>query len=88
LNDLQITLFDEKAYLIMFASGVLHSSPRAARVSSMRCDSLKPSGNCDIILAASEMSHCSTSIPALDAKVLTIGSKLYVARAGASSVTV
>ena len=50
--------------LMMFASGVLASSPSSASASGTRCSSSRRSGNCARMRPASEMSRSSTSTPA------------------------
>jgi hypothetical protein len=72
--------------LMMFASGVVTSSPSSASASGTRCSSLSSSGNWERIRAAREMSRSSTSTPAAPAKASMIGRNEWVASAGASSV--
>ena len=67
--------------LMMFASGVLASSPSSASASGA-CP------NWARIRPASEMSRSSTSTPACPANARMMGRKECVARAGASSVYV
>ena len=74
--------------LMMFASGVLASSPSSARASAMRWPSSRHSGKTAMIRPASEMSRVSTVTPACEAYAWTTGRNEYVARAGASSVCV
>ena len=74
--------------LMMFASGVLASSPSSVSASGTRCSSVSRSGNCARMRPASEMSRSSMSTPAWAAYASTIGSSECVASAGASSVYV
>ena len=74
--------------LMMFASGVLASSPSSASASGTRCSSVSGSGNWARIRPASEMSWSLTSTPACPANASTIGRSECVANAGASSVYV
>ena len=68
--------------LMMFASGVLASSPSSASASGVS------GSNWARIRPASEMSRSSISTPAGAANALMIGSSDWVASAGASSVWV
>jgi hypothetical protein len=74
--------------LMMFAWGVLASSPSSASASSMRCPASRYSGKPEMIRPAREMSRVSTRTPAVEAYAWTTGRNEYVARAGASSVCV
>ena len=74
--------------LMMFASGLVASSPSSASASSIRCSSVSRSGNCAMIRPASEMSRVSTPTPAFAAYASMIGLNEYVASSGASSVSV
>ena len=74
--------------LMMFASGVVASSPSSARASSIRWSSESHSGNAARIRPAREMSRVCTSTPAEEAKAWTTGRKDSVASMGASSVSV
>ena len=67
--------------LMMFASGVLASSPSSASASGAR-------PNWARMRPASEMSRSSTSTPAAPANASMTGSSECVASAGASSVYV
>ena len=71
--------------LMMFASGVLASSPSSASASAALL-SVRRSGNWARMRPASEMSRISTSTPAAPANASMIGRSEWVARAGASSV--
>ena len=53
--------------LMMFASGVLASSPSSASASSMRCSGVRRSGKLAMMRPAREMSRVSTSTPAVEA---------------------
>ena len=74
--------------LMMFASGVVASSPSSARASPIRCSCVRRSGNTARMRPAREMSRVCTSTPAEEAKACTTGRKEYVASIGASSVRV
>ncbi len=74
--------------LMMFACGVLASSPSSASASGCRCCSVSRSGNWAMIRPASEMSRASTRTPAGAVNAWMIGRKEYVASSGASSVRV
>ena len=73
---------------MMFASGVLAKAPSSDKASPSFCSSFKYSGKFAIILPASEISLFSTSILAVAANDLIIGSNENVANIGASSVIV
>ena len=70
--------------LMMFASGVLASSPSSASASGP----LLVAPNWARMRPASEMSRSSTSTPAAPANASMTGSNEWVASAGASSVYV
>jgi hypothetical protein len=53
--------------LMMFAPGVLASSPSSASASSIRCSALRCSGKLAMIRPAREMSRRSTVTPAVEA---------------------
>ena len=74
--------------LTMLASGVRASAPSAARWSGTRWSPRKRSGNAARMRPASEMSRVSTSTPVPLANARTMGSRAWVARAGASSIFV
>ncbi len=74
--------------LMTLASGRVTRSPSSASASGTRWASVSASGNEARIRAATEMSRVATSTPAAPAKVWMTGSSEYVARAGASSVSV
>ena len=74
--------------LMTFASGVVTSSPSSASASGTRCSGSSSSGNWARIRPASEMSRVSRATPAVAAYAEMIGRKEYVARSGASSVSV
>ena len=74
--------------LMMFASGVLASSPNSVSASGMRCSSVRLSGKLARMRPASEMSFSSNSMPELFVNARRIGSSDCVASAGASSVLV
>ncbi len=74
--------------LMMFAPGVLASSPSSASASATRCSSVRRSGKPARMRPAREMSRLSTATPAVEAYASTTGRNEYVARAGASSVCV
>jgi hypothetical protein len=74
--------------LMMFASGVVASSPSSPRASPTRWSPVRWSGNSARIRPPREMSRVSTSTPAEDANACTTGRNEYVASIGASSVSV
>ena len=74
--------------LMMLASGVVASSPSSARASLSAWSAGSRSAKAATMRPASEMSRVSTSTPAADAYAWTTGRKEYVARSGASSVSV
>ena len=74
--------------LMMLASGVCVMSPSSDSASPTRCSSASLSGKFARILPAREISRVSTSMPAARVKAWMIGSREYVASAGASSVCV
>ena len=74
--------------LMMLASGVWARSPNWVRKSGMRCCSVRLSGKFARMRPASEMSRVSTATPVPLVKAWMMGSREYVARAGASSISV
>ena len=74
--------------LMTLASGSFTHCPSSARSSAARWLSAKRSGNAAMILPESEMSFVSTVKPAPLVYALIMGSKEYVASAGASSTAV
>ena len=69
-------------------SGVLAISPNSAKVSGSCCSGVRNSGKLAMILAESEISRVSTDTPADLVNASTMGNREYVAKAGASSVSV
>ena len=59
--------------LMMFAPGVVASSPSSASASPIRWSSARYSGKTARMRPAREMSRVSTGTPAVDAYALTIG---------------
>ena len=74
--------------LMTIASGVFTSSPSSPRPSGASCSALRRSGKAARMRPASEMSRVSTGTPVAPAKARRMGSREWVARAGASSVQV
>ena len=74
--------------LIIFASGVLASSPSSVKASETFWSSVKKSGKTANILAANEISLVSIEISEDLVNAFTIGKNERVAKAGASSVFV
>ena len=73
---------------IMFATGVFANWDSSAKASIFLCSCFKKEGKLAMIRPAKEISFSSTSIPAWPANAFIIGSREYVANAGASSVFV
>ena len=72
----------------MFATGVFANWDSSAKASIFLCSCFKKEGKLAMIRPAKEISFSSTSIPAWPANAFIIGSREYVANAGASSVFV
>ena len=73
---------------MILAFGSFVKSPSQARLSGSFCSLVNFSGKFAIILATKEISLVSIVKPECFVNALTIGRKLAVARAGASSVLV